>query len=149
MFGRNRTSGDAASEAWHELRDAASDRAKDLGDEARRRALLAWDAMAGRPAPMRTWPVVRATIIGVLVGWGASELYRRRRTEVNGAVAEVGNQLREAKHNVDERIAKAKHEVDERIAKAKATPGTPLEKAKAAVSTSTSNNPNTNATPHA
>ncbi|WP_162908194.1 hypothetical protein [Allorhizocola rhizosphaerae] len=135
MFGKNRnTTSDAASEAWHELRDAATDRAKDLGDEARRRTLLAWDAMAGRPAPKRTWPMVRAGIIGVLVGWGASEFYRRRRTQVNDAVANFGNELREAKHNVDERLAKAK-----------ATPGSPIEKAKAAVSTSG----NTNSTPQA
>lgn len=136
MFGKNRTSSDAASEAWHELRDVASDRAKDLSDEARRRASLAWDAMAGRPAPKRTWPMVRAGIVGVLVGWGASEFYRRRRTEVNDAVANLGNELRGAKQTVDERIAKAK-----------ATPGSPIEKARAAVSTPSSSN--TNATPQA
>lgn len=137
MFGKNRTSSDAASEAWHEIRDAATDRAKDMSEEARRRASLAWDAMAGRPAPKRTWPMIRATVVGVLVGWGASEFYRRRRTQVNDAVANLGNELREAKHKADERIAKAK-----------ATPGSPIEKAKAAVST-TSASSNTNATPQA
>jgi hypothetical protein len=82
--------------------------------------------------------MVRAGIVGVLVGWGASEFYRRRRTQVNDAVANFGNELREAKHTVDERIAKAK-----------ATPGSPMEKARAAVSTSTSSSSNTNATPQA
>jgi hypothetical protein len=78
----------------------------------------------------------------VLVGWGASEFYRRRRTQVNDAVANLGNELRVAKTNVDERIAKAK-----------ATPGSPIEKAKAAVTTAgNTSNPsstNTNATPQA
>lgn len=132
MFKKSHTDS-AASEAWHELRDVATDRAKDLGEstrskltdaggEARRRAAVAWDVLAGRPTPARKWPMVRAGIVGALVGWGAAELYRRRRHEVNEAVANLSTELRGAKTHLDERIAKAK-----------ATPGSPIDKAKAAV----------------
>jgi len=135
MFGRSKSEGLAAA-TWHELadglsstRDVAAGHAKDLGAQARRRASLAWDVLAGRPAPTRKWPMFRAAVIGVLVGWGVSELYRRRQSDIDKAVdkarAAVKDELREAKTSIDGRIARAK-----------ATPGTPLEKAKAAVSRS-------------
>jgi len=132
MFAKNRHS-EAASEAWHELRGLAAERAKDLGetarskftdvgDETRRRAVLAWDVLAGHPARASKWPMVRAGLLGVALGWGAAELYRRRKQEVNEAVAQLSNELRDAKTSFDDRIAKAK-----------ATPGSPIDKAKAVV----------------
>jgi hypothetical protein len=130
MFGRRSNSEGLATATWQELtdglsstRDVAADQAKELGAQARRRASLAWDVLAGRPIPNRKWPVFRAAVLGILAGWGASELYRRRRTDVDKAMAAVGSELREARTSIDGRIAKAK-----------ATPGSPIEKAKAAVS---------------
>ena len=135
MFGRSKSEGMAAS-TWHELadglsstRDVAAGHAKDIGYEARRRANLAWGALSGRPTPTRKWPAFRALVAGILVGWGVSELYRRRRPEIDQAVEKA---MTSAKHELRE----AKTSIDDRIAKAKATPGSPIEKAKAAVSRS-------------
>lgn len=138
MFGKARHYEGQASEALHELRDLTAERAKelghtarnrlsDVGDEARHRASTAWDVLAGRPMRASRWPMVRAGLIGIALGWAAAELYRRRRDEVNEAVSRLGSELREAKTNIDERVAKAK-----------ATPGSPIEKAKAAVVTNNS-----------
>jgi hypothetical protein len=126
-----------ATAAWNELvealgstRDSASERAKGLSHEAGRRAGAAWDVLAGRPAPTRAWPMIRAMAIGVAAGWVAAEFARRRRPEIERTLQRskevVGTELKQAKHNIDERIAKAK-----------ATPGGPVEKAKAAVNSST------------
>lgn len=130
MFGRRSKSDGPAAATWHELadglsstRDVAAGHAKDLGAQARRRASLAWDALSGRPIQNRKWPMFRAAVIGIIVGWGASELYRRRRPDVDKAMAAVGGELRDAKTSIDGRIARAK-----------ATPGSPFDKAKAAVS---------------
>ncbi|HEX6681714.1 MAG TPA: hypothetical protein VF062_02925 [Candidatus Limnocylindrales bacterium] len=131
MFGRKSNTDGLAAATWHELagglsstRDVAAEHAKDLGEQARRRASLAWDALAGRPMPSRSrWPMFRATVIGIIVGWGVSELYRRRRPDVDKAMAAVSHELKDAKTSIDGRIAKAK-----------ATPGSPFDKAKAAVS---------------
>lgn len=127
-----------ATAAWNELvealgstRDNASDRAKGMSHEAGRRVSAAWDVLAGRPAPTRTWPVIRAMAIGVAAGWVAAEVARRRRPEIERTLertkAVVGTELKHAKQNLDERIAKVK-----------ATEGGPVEKAKAAVNSSTS-----------
>lgn len=132
MFGMRHRSGKAAH-AWHDLRDVAADRAKDLGegarnrlgdvgDVARHRTSLAWDALAGRPAPTRKLPAVIVGIAGVALGWGAAQLYGRRKLEVDEAMAAVGNELRDTKTSIDERMSRAK-----------ATTGSPIEKAKAAV----------------
>lgn len=133
MFGRSNSENMAAA-TWHELadglsstRDVAAGHAKDLGAQARRRASLAWDVLAGRPVPTRKWPVFRAMVAGILVGWGVSELYRRRRPEIDQAVDKA---MITAKHELRE----AKSTIDDRIARAKATPGSPIEKARAAVS---------------
>lgn len=93
----------------------------DVEDETRNRASLAWDALAGRPVHSSRWPMVRAGVAGLAVGWAAAYLYFQRRDEVNLALAQVGSGFKQAKDNLDERVAKAK-----------ATPGTPIEKAKAA-----------------
>lgn len=129
MFGRKSNANGLAAATWHELadglsstRDVAAEHAKDLGALARRRTGLAWDVLSGRPLPNRKWPMIRAALVGIAVGWGASEFYRRRRPEVDRAVAMVGNEVRGAKTSIDERIAKAK-----------ATPGSPFDKARAAV----------------
>jgi hypothetical protein len=133
MFGRSKSEGLAAA-AWNELadglsstRDVAAGHAKELGDVARRRASLAWDVLAGRPVPTSKWPMFRALVVGVLVGWGASELYRRRQTDIDRAVEK-------ARIAVKDELREAKTSIDGRIAKAKATPGSPIEKARAAVS---------------
>ena len=133
MFGRSKSDGLAAA-TWHELadglsssRDVAAEHARDLGAHARRRASLAWDVLAGRPVPTRKWPVFRAMVAGILVGWGVSELYRRRRPEIDSAVDK-------ARTTVRDELREAKSTIDDRIAKAKATPGSPIEKARAAVS---------------
>jgi hypothetical protein len=124
-----------AHAAWNELvealsstRDLASGKAKTLGNEAGRRASGAWDVLAGRPAPSRTSPVILAVLAGVAVGWLASEIARRRRTEINQAMTTVGNEVRQV-------ASATKHNIDDRIARAKATDGSPIEKAKAAVGT--------------
>ena len=132
MFGRSKSDGLAAS-TWHELadglsstRDVAAGHAKELGGHARRRASLAWDVLAGRPIPNRKWPMFRAALVGIVVGWGVSELYRRRRPEIDEAVDKA---VTAARHEWQE----AKTSIDGRIAMAKATPGSPIDKAKAAV----------------
>jgi hypothetical protein len=132
MFGRSKTEGLAAA-TWHELadslgstRDVAAGHAKDLGSTARQRASLAWDVLAGRPVPTSKWPMFRALVAGILVGWGVSELYRRRRPDIDQAVDK-------ARMAVRDELREAKTSIDGRIAKAKATPGSPIEKAKAAV----------------
>lgn len=117
-----------ANAKWHELVD-------NLGStEAARRATNAWDVLAGRPTPTRSWPMIRAAVFGAAVGWFAHQVYRRRQVEidqaVDKAVDKVGHDLREAKHTIDDRIAKAK-----------ATPGSPMEKAKAAVSSNANSAP--------
>jgi hypothetical protein len=129
MFGKKSNADGLAAATWQELadglsstRDVAAEHAKDLGALARRRTSLAWDVLSGRPLPNRKWPMIRAALLGIAAGWGASEFYRRRRTDVDRAVAMVGNEFRGAKTSMDERLAKAK-----------ATPGSPYEKAKAAV----------------
>jgi len=134
MFGRNSNSEGLAASTWHELsdglsstRDVAAGHAKEVGAQARRRAGLAWDALAGRPIPNRKWPMFRVAVIGILVGWGASELYRRRRTDIDQAVDKAMTAARQE-------LREAKTSIDGRIAVAKATPGSPIEKAKAAVS---------------
>lgn len=134
MFGRNSNSEGLAASTWHELsdglsstRDVAAGHAKEVGAQARRRAGLAWDALAGRPIPNRKWPMFRVAVIGILVGWGASELYRRRQPDIDTAVDK-------ARLAVRDELREAKTSIDDRIAKAKATPGSPIEKAKAAVS---------------
>jgi hypothetical protein len=131
MFGRS--SDGLAAATWHELadglsstRDVAAGHAKDLGAQARKRASLAWDALSGQPAPTRKWPVFRAMLAGILVGWGVSELYRRRQPDIDKAVDK-------AKIAVRDELREAKTSIDGRIAKAKATPGSPIDKAKAAV----------------
>jgi len=123
-----------AAATWQELadglsstRDVAAGHAKDIGQQARRRAGLAWDALSGRPVPTRKWPAFQALVAGILVGWGVSELYRRRRPEIDQAVDKA---MATAKHELRE----AKTSIDDRIAKAKATPGSPIEKARAVVS---------------
>jgi hypothetical protein len=132
MFGRSKTEGLAAA-AWHELanglsstRDVAAGHAKDLGTQARQRTSLAWDALSGRPAPTSKWSIFRAIVAGILVGWGASELYRRRQSDIDMAMDKARMAVRDELHE-------AKASIDDRIAKAKATPGSPIEKAKAAV----------------
>lgn len=135
MFGRRKSEGLAAA-TWHELadglsstRDVAAGHAKDLGAQARRRASLAWDVLSGRPVPTRKWPAFRAAIVGILVGWGVSELYRRRQSDIDKAVDK-------ARSAVKDELREAKTSIDGRIAKAKATPGSPIDKARAAVSRS-------------
>jgi hypothetical protein len=135
MFGRSKSDG-LASATWHELadglsstRDVAAGRAKDLGTQARRRASLAWDVLSGRPVPTPKWPMFRAAIAGILVGWGVSELYRRRQSDIDKA-------MDKAKTTVRQELQVARSSIDGRIAKAKATPGNPIEKAKAAMSRS-------------
>jgi hypothetical protein len=117
MFGKRTQDLDSmARAAWHDVVDTLS------SSEAGRRAGSAWDALAGRQ-PTRTWPMLRAAAIGVLIGWVGAEVYRRRRPQIDAAVDRVGEELRDAKTTVDERLARAK-----------ATPGTPMDKAKAAMS---------------
>jgi hypothetical protein len=119
MFGKKTQDMDSlAKAAWHDMVDGLS------ATEAGRRATTAWDVLAGRPAPGRAWPVIRAAALGAVAGWAAAELYHRRRPQIDEAVEKVGAELRDAKHTVDERLARAK-----------ATPGSPIDKAKAAVYT--------------
>jgi hypothetical protein len=121
MFGKKTQDiNSVANDKWHELVET-------LGStEAGRRASGAWDVLAGKPTPSRAWPILRAVVLGVAAGWVASEFYRRRQVQIDQTseqtMDKVGNEIRGAKH-----------ELDERIAKAKATPGSPMEKAKAAV----------------
>jgi hypothetical protein len=116
-----------ANEKWHELVEM-------LGStEAGRRASGAWDVLAGRPTPTRTWPVLRAAALGVALGWVASEFYRRRQPQIDQTIEQTMDK-------VGHEIRGAKHQLDERIAKAKATPGTPMEKAKAAVGRTNASN---------
>ncbi|GIH08544.1 hypothetical protein Rhe02_66110 [Rhizocola hellebori] len=128
MFGkRTQDINGVANEKWHELVET-------LGStEAVRRASGAWDVLAGRPTPTRAWPVLRAAALGVAAGWVASEFYRRRQPQIDQTIEQtmdkVGNELRGAKHQLDERIAKAK-----------ATPGSPMDKAKAAVGRTNASN---------
>lgn len=133
MFGRSKSESLAAA-TWHELanglsstRDVAAGHAKDLGAQARQRASLAWDALSGRPVPTSKWSMFRAVVAGILVGWGASELYRRRQSDIDKAVEKARSAVREE-------LREARTSIDDRIAKAKATPGSPIEKARAAVS---------------
>ena len=128
MFGkRTQDINSVANDKWHELVET-------LGStEAGRRASGAWDVLAGRPTPTRAWPVFRAAALGLAVGWVASEFYRRRQVQIDQTIEQtvdkVGNEIRDAKHQFDERVAKAK-----------ATPGSPMEKAKAAVGRTNANN---------
>jgi hypothetical protein len=121
MFGkRAQDINSVANEKWHELVET-------LGStEAGKRASGAWDVLAGRPTPNRTWPMLRAAALGVALGWVASEFYRRRQVQIDQTIEQTMDK-------VGTEIRGAKHQLDERIAKAKATPGTPMEKAKAAV----------------
>lgn len=119
MFGKRAHELDnMARQAWHDVVDGLS------SSEAGRRASTAWDVLAGRPVPSRTWPVLRAAALGIVVGWVGAEIYRRRRPQIEEAVDRVGAELREAKGTVDERLARAK-----------STPGSPMDKAKAAMNT--------------
>jgi hypothetical protein len=119
MFGKRVQDLDSmARAAWHDAVDHLS------SSEAGRRAGTAWDVLAGRPVHTRTWPLLRAAAIGVVIGWVGSEVYRRSRTQIDEAVDRVGDELREARTTVDDRLARAK-----------ATPGTPIDKARAAMGT--------------
>jgi hypothetical protein len=121
MFGKQTHDLDSmAKAAWHDVVDRLS------STEAARRASTARDVLAGRPVHNPTWPVLRAAALGVVIGWVGAEVYRRRRRQIDDAVDRVGNELREAKTNVDERLARAK-----------ATPGSPMDKARAAVNSPT------------
>ncbi len=118
-----------AAAAWNELvealgstRDTATERAKGLSGEASRRAIAAWDVLAGRPQRSSVWPVAGALAAGLAAGWIASEIARRRRPEIDRAVSAVSSELKHAKQNLDDRIARAK-----------SVQGSPVEKAKAAV----------------
>jgi hypothetical protein len=128
MFGRKAQDiNSVANQKWHELVEM-------LGStEAGRRASGAWDVLAGRPTPARTWPMLRAAALGVALGWVASEFYRRRQQQIDHTIEQTMDR-------VGDEIRGAKHQFDERIAKAKATPGTPMEKAKAAVGRSNASN---------
>lgn len=121
MFGRKAQDiNSVAAHKWHELVNT-------LGStEAGRRTSGAWDVLAGRTTPARTWPVVRAAMLGAAIGWVASEFYRRRQAQIDRTIEQTMDR-------VGTEIRGAKHQLDERIAKAKATPGSPVEKAKAAV----------------
>ncbi len=123
-----------AMDKWHELVETLG------ATEAGRRASGAWEVLAGRPTPTRAWPAIRAALLGVAVGWVASEFYRRRQAQIDQqiehTVDRVGTELRDAKHQLDERIAKAK-----------ATPGSPVDKAKAAVGMTNASGVNTSGLP--
>jgi hypothetical protein len=121
MFGkRTQDINSVANDKWHELVEM-------LGStEAGRRASGAWDVLAGRPTPSRTWPMLRAAALGVAVGWVASEFYRRRQAQIDQTIEQTMDK-------VGTEIRGAKEQFDDRIATAKATPGSPMEKAKAAV----------------
>lgn len=109
-----------AAARWQELVDT-------LGStEAGRRASTAWDVLHGRRVSAGGWPMIRAIVVGVAVGWAASEFYRRRKPEIDQTVEKMTDKM-------TEQLTEAKHTVDDRIARAKATPGTPMEKVKAAV----------------
>jgi hypothetical protein len=136
MFGSRSKSDGLAAATWHELsdglsstRDVAAEHARDLGALARRRASLAWDVLAGRPIPTSKWSMFRAMVAGIIVGWGATVLYRKRQSDIDKAVDK-------ARIAVRDELREAKTSIDGRIARAKATPGSPLEKARAAVSRS-------------
>src|SRR5262245_58798257 len=119
MFGRRAQDLDSlAKAAWHDMVDGLS------STEAGRRATTAWDVLAGRPTSPRAWPLIRAAALGAVAGWAATELYHRRRPQIDEAVERVAAEVRDAKHTVDERLARAK-----------ATPGSPIDKARAAVYT--------------
>lgn len=112
-----------ASDMWQALAQAVSERRGKLGDsreEARRRAALAWDVLAGRPAPRPWLPLVGAAVLGIVVGWAAAHVYRGRRPQFEQALSAAGQQLQQTKAAVQERISKAK-----------AAPGGPVDKAKA------------------
>lgn len=117
MFGKRANDFDnMARQAWHDVVDNLS------SSEAGRRAGNAWDALSGRPVSNRTWPILRAAALGLVIGWAGAEIYRRRRVQIDDAVDRVGAELRETKQTVDDRLARAK-----------ATPGSPVDKARAAM----------------
>jgi hypothetical protein len=112
-----------ASDMWQALAQAANQHRGRLGDsseQARRRAALAWDVLAGRPAPRPWLPLAGAAVLGIFVGWAAAHVYRDRRPQLEQALSAARQQLRETTAAVQERISMAK-----------AAPGGPVEKAKA------------------
>lgn len=112
-----------ASDLWQALAQAVSRRRGGLDDsseEARRRAALAWDVLAGRRAPRPWLPLAGAAVLGVVAGWAAAHVYRSRRPQLEQALSAAGQQLQQTKAAVQERISKAK-----------AAPGGPVDKAKA------------------
>jgi hypothetical protein len=118
---------------WQALAQAVSERRGKLGgsrEEARRRAVLAWDVLAGRRAPRPWLPLAGAAVLGIVVGWAAAQVYRSRRPQLEQAINAAGQQLQQTKAAVHERISKAK-----------AAPGGPAEKAKAAFTTSGDDGP--------
>lgn len=120
MFLRSRNDNGVASATWHEFmrglgstRDVAAERAReragsvrdtlsDTGSEARHRASLALDMLAGRPAPVRwTW-VLAAAGLGALAGFAVAELLRGH--PVDEAVASLRRQLSHAREHVEENV---------------------------------------------
>jgi hypothetical protein len=120
MFLRTRNKDSVASATWNEFlhglgttRDVAAERARekagsvrstlsDTGSEARHRASLALDALAGRPAPMRWGWVVAAAGIGALAGFAVAELLRGH--PVDEAVASLRRQLSHSKEQAEEYV---------------------------------------------
>src|SRR5688572_23361039 len=120
MFLRTRNNDSVATATWNEFlhglgstRDVAAERAKekagsvrealsDTGSEARHRASLALDALAGRPAPVRWGWVVAAAGLGALAGFAVAELMRGH--PVDEAVASLRRQLSHHKEQVEERV---------------------------------------------
>lgn len=118
MFLRTRNNDSVATATWNEFlhglgstRDVAAERAKekagsvrsalsDTGSEARHRASLALDALAGRPAPVRWGWVVAAAGLGALAGFAVAELLRGH--PVDEAVASLRRQLGHSKDKAEE-----------------------------------------------
>ncbi|MEV0459480.1 hypothetical protein [Catellatospora methionotrophica] len=120
MFLRTRNKENVASATWNEFlhglgstRDVAAEKAREkagsvretlsgTGTEARQRASLALDALAGRPAPVRWGWVVAAAGVGVLAGLAVAELLRGH--PVDEAVASLRRQLSHSKEQVQEYV---------------------------------------------
>ncbi|HEX6872855.1 MAG TPA: hypothetical protein VF163_17295 [Micromonosporaceae bacterium] len=60
-----------------QLYDESSDRVGDSAKEARRRANLAFDALAGRKPPKPWAALIAATVAGAVIGWFATLFGRR------------------------------------------------------------------------
>lgn len=110
---------DNAAERAHDVSGRARDKFDEASTEAQRRAMRAWAALAGRPAPRPWLPIAIAAAAGVAIGWLGAMAYRRR------------PEIEQALHTASHRVQEATAEIGERVDAARTTPGGPVAKAKA------------------